>query len=155
MTSRQTPASDSAKSPVQRRSTGTSFADWSQTALVWQHEVRDVIDYDKVVRASWDGAVAVAHRVPAEDAYLDSLVEHRVGPAWQLADELVLRLQGYGDFYVTLVYTGGKFRRRLPADEIVVMRRGPLLPGVDNAQLDSLGPEFIRSVGIPAPEPQG
>ena len=133
----------------------THPVEWSQTALLWRREVRGVPqDYDIVLRASWDGAAAVAHRIAAEDAYLDSLVQHRAGPAWRLADEVVQRLKGFGDFYVTVLFAGGNFPRRPgPDDEIVVMRRGPLLAGVDDAYLPSLERELMRALGSPIPEP--
>jgi hypothetical protein len=129
--------------------------EWSQTALMWRREVRGAIqDYDIVLRASWDGAAAVAERIAAEDAYLDSLVEHRVGPAWRLADEVVQHLGGFGDFYVTVLFAGGRFPRRPgPEDEILAMRRGPLLAGVDETHLASLGRELLRSLRSPTPEP--
>jgi hypothetical protein len=128
--------------------------EFSQTALLWRREMRGPQDYDIVLRASWDGAAAVAERIAAEDAYLDDLVDHRVGPDWLLADEVVQDLRGFGDFYVTVLFTGGTFRRRPgPDDEIVAMRRGPLLAGVDAGHLASLGRELLRSVGSPTAEP--
>ena len=106
-----------------------------------------------MLRASWDGAAAVAERIAKEDAYFEGL-EHRVGTAWRLADEVVQRLKGFGDFYVTVLFVGGNFPRRPgPADEILAMRRGPLLAGVDDDQLASLGRELGRSLGSPAAEP--
>jgi hypothetical protein len=129
--------------------------EWSQTSLTWRREVRGALqDYDIVLRASWDGAAAVGKRIATEDAYLDSLVEYQAGPAWRLADEMVQHLKGFGDFYMTVLFAGGKFPRRPgPEDEILAMRRGPLLPGVDEVHLASLGRELLRSVGSPASEP--
>jgi hypothetical protein len=133
----------------------THPVEWSQTALLWRREVRGAVqDYDIVLRASWDGAAAVGQRIAAEDAYYDGLVEGRVGPAWRLADEVVRQLEGFGDFYVTVLFGGGHFPRRAgPADEIVAMRRGPLLAGVHDDHLASLGRELGRSLGSPAAEP--
>jgi hypothetical protein len=96
----------------------------------------------------------VAERIATEDPYLDSLVEHRVGPAWRLAHKVVQHLNRFGDFYVTVLFAGGNFPRRPgPADEILAMRRGPLLAGVDDDHLASLGRELLRSVGSPTPAP--
>jgi hypothetical protein len=134
---------------------GPRPVEWPQTALLWRRELRGPIDYDVVLRASWDGAAAVAQRIAKDDAYLDdAFVNSRVGPAWRLADEVVQRLKGFGDFYVTVLFTGGNFPRRPgPADEILAMRRGPLLAGVDDDHLASLGRELLRSLGTGASEP--
>jgi hypothetical protein len=134
---------------------GPRPVEWSQTALLWRRELRGPIDYDVVLGASWDGAAAVAQRIAKDDAYLDdAFVNSRVGPAWRLADEVVQRLKGFGDFYVTVLFTGGNFPRRPgPADEILAMRRGPLLAGVDDDHLASLGRELLRSLGTGASEP--
>jgi hypothetical protein len=129
--------------------------EFSQTALLWRREMRGPQDYEIVLRASWDGAVAVAERIAKEDAYLDGLVDHRVGPDWRLADDVMQDLQGFGDFYLTVLFTGGNFPRRPgpAADEIITMRRGPLGAGFDGDHLPSLGRELLRSVGSPVGEP--
>ena len=128
--------------------------EFSQTALLWRREMRGPQDYDIVIRASWDGAAAVAERIAKDDSYLDGLVDHRVRPDWRLADEVVQDMKGFGDFYLTVLFAGGNFPRRPgPDDVIVAMRRGPLLAGVDDAHLASLGRELLRSVGSPTAEP--
>jgi hypothetical protein len=104
------------------------------------------------VRAAWDGSAAVGQKVATEDVYPDSLAEERIAPEWRLADQLVDRLGGFGDCYVTVLVAGGRFPRRRDPDPIV-MRRGPMRPGVADEHAKSLGRELMRAVGNPAAEP--
>ncbi|WP_270028041.1 hypothetical protein [Solirubrobacter phytolaccae] len=87
-----------------------------------------------------------------DDVYPDNFAETRIASRWVIADQLVSDLGGFGDVYVTIVIAGGHFPRR-NSNEHIVMRRGPLLPGVDKAQVSSLDREFMRAVGNLAPEP--
>lgn len=125
---------------------------WSQDALTWRHEIRGHVDYITIVRASWDGSVAVGEKLSMENVYPDSIAQGRIAPDWTLADRLVQQLGGFGDVYMTLVVTGGRFPRRKDTGHIV-MRRGPLLPGVDDDLVDGLGRELLRAVGGIAEEP--
>jgi hypothetical protein len=126
---------------------------WSQDALTWRHLRRGIIDVITVVRAAWDGTGAAGELVSMEDVYPDEFVAGHVVPHWQMADEIVRdQLGGFGDVYVTVVFAGGRFRRRQDSGPIV-MRRGPILPGVDDGRAASLGHEFMRAVGNPAGEP--
>ena len=127
---------------------------WSQDALTWRHQPSTDHWHDEitVVRAMWDGAVAVGQKVSMTETYPDAFVEKRVAAQWQLADDLVRRLGGFGDVYVTVLFAGGRFPHR-PDDGDIVMRRGPLLPGVDEQHVASLGRELMRSVGNPGAEP--
>lgn len=125
---------------------------WSQDALTWRHEAVGIVDTITIVRAAWDASVATGQKLATEDAYPDSLAQNRVAPQWRLADELVQRLGGFGDVYVTLIVGGGRFpRRRDPGS--IVMRRGPLSPGVSDDFVASFGRELMRAVGNPEPEP--
>lgn len=125
---------------------------WSQEALTWRHYIRS----DRaltVVRASWDGAAAVGELVLTEDVYPDSFVQSRVMPNWGIADTIVTgQLGGFGDVYVTVMFSGGRFPRRLE-DGAIVMRRGPIQAGIDDAHASSLGRELMRAVGNIEPEP--
>jgi hypothetical protein len=127
-------------------------AAWSQEALTWRHQVTGHLDFITIVRASWDGSVAAGEKLAAEDVYPDSLASHRAASSWRIADELVSRLGGFGDVYVTVVLAGGRFPRRRDSGYIV-MRRGPLPPGVETNHVASLSREFMRAVGDHAPEP--
>jgi hypothetical protein len=125
---------------------------WSQEALTWRYQVVGLMKSIIVVLAAWDGSAAVGQKLATEDVYPDRLVEERMAPEWRLADQLVDRLGGFGDRYVTLLVAGGHFpRRHDPAP--VVMRRGPIRPGVDDEHVASLGRELMRAVGNPEAEP--
>jgi hypothetical protein len=125
---------------------------WSQEALTWRHQVGGNVNAVTVVRAVWDGSVCVGQKLSTDDVYPDSFAQTRVSAEWQLADRLVQRLGGFGDVYVTVLFAGGRFPRRKQKD-FVVMRRGPLLPGVDDEHVASLGRELMRAVGNADPEP--
>ena len=105
-----------------------------------------------IVRAAWDGSVAVGQKLSTEDVYPDSFMEARMAPEMRLADELVARLGGFGDVYMTAVVAGGRFPRRATSDPIV-MRRGPVLPGAVDDHVASLGRELMRATGRQAAEP--
>lgn len=121
---------------------------WSQDALTWRHQAAGFVPAVTIVRVAWDGSAAVGEKLGAEDVhYPDSLVRQRIAPAWVLADELLQRLGGFGDVYVTVRVAGGSHPRP------IVMRRGPLLPGVASDHEASLAREFMRAVGNPDPEP--
>jgi hypothetical protein len=124
----------------------------SQEALTWRHQAVGFADSITVVRAAWDGSAAVGQKLSTEDVYPDSLAENRIAPEWRLADQLVQQLGGFGDLYITVLVEGGRFPRRKETDTIV-MRRGPVLPGVDDEHVASLDRELMRAVGNLAPEP--
>jgi hypothetical protein len=126
--------------------------DVSQEALTWRHELHGHVDSITVVRAAWDGSAAVGQKLATEDVYPDSLAEQQMAPQWCLADQLVQRLGGFGDLYITVLVEGGRFPRRKERVAIV-MRRGPVLPGVDDEHVASLGRELMRALGHLAPEP--
>ncbi|MET0510153.1 MAG: hypothetical protein ABW135_00500 [Thermoleophilaceae bacterium] len=94
----------------------------------------------------------MGQKIAAEDVYPDALVEHRIVPDWRLADQLIERLGGFGDVYITVLLAGGRFPRREQPGQ-TVMRRGPLLPGVDEQHVASIGRELSRAVGNQIPEP--
>lgn len=125
---------------------------WSQDALTWRHQLQGMVEDITVVRANWDGSVAAGQKIAVEDVLPDSLVDHRIAPQWRVADELVDRLGGFGDVYVTVTVVGDWPRRR--AVDPIEMRRGPLLPGVDLGHVASLSRELMRAVGNPEPEPE-
>ncbi|MDA0183642.1 hypothetical protein OJ997_25260 [Solirubrobacter phytolaccae] len=125
---------------------------WSQEALTWRHQMGGNVRSITVARAAWDASAAVGERLAMDDVYPDNFAETRIASRWVIADQLVSDLGGFGDVYVTIVIAGGHFPRR-NSNEHIVMRRGPLLPGVDKAQVSSLDREFMRAVGNLAPEP--
>jgi len=85
-----------------------------------------------------------------EDVYTDHLVESRIAPEWRYAEGLLARLGAFGDYYVTVSIAGGRFPRIQP--RTITMRRGPILPGVDEEHVASLGRELMRAVGSFVPE---
>lgn len=123
---------------------------WSQEALTWRHQSIGNLNAITVVRAAWDGSVAAGQKLATEDVYPDRFAEGRVGPHWVWANELVDRLGGYGDVYVT-VLVAGRFPR--VGKQRVVMRRGPLSPGVEPGHIASFGRELMRALGHPGEEP--
>lgn len=126
---------------------------WSQDSLTWRHQKQGLVDAITIVRAAWDGSVAVGQKLLTEDVYPDSLASSRIGPEWDFADRFVTeRLGGFGDVYVTVLVTGGRFPGRASNGHIA-MRRGPVLPGIDNELVASLSRELMRAVGNPGPEP--
>jgi hypothetical protein len=94
----------------------------------------------------------VRRKLATEDAYADSLATSRIAPEWRRASNLVRRLGGFGDVYVTVLVAGGRFPGHTN-DGFVVMRRGPMLPTVDDEQVASLGRELMRALGSVAEEP--
>jgi Putative DNA-binding domain len=127
--------------------------DWSQEALTWRHQMTGPLNSITIVRAIWDGSAAVGQMIATEDVHPDSLAQRRVAPEWRLADQLMKRLGGFGDVYVTVLVAGGHFPRR-KGTGCILMRRGPLLAGVDDEHVASLGRELMRAVGNPDPEPE-
>ena len=125
---------------------------WSQEALTWRHQVSGPVDAITILRAAWDGSAAAGEKIATDDFYVDEFATSRLAPAWALADQLVRRLPGLGDVYVTVVVAGGRFPRRKDAGYIV-MRRGPVLPGVDDDHVASLGRELKRALGYSEAEP--
>jgi hypothetical protein len=119
---------------------------------MWRHQVVGPLNSITVVRAAWDGSSAVGQELATEDVYPDSLAESRIGPEVRRAEQLVERLGGFGDIYITVLVAGGRFPRRRDAGHIV-MRRGPLVLPVNDEQIASLGRELMRAVGNPEPEP--
>jgi Putative DNA-binding domain len=126
--------------------------DVSQEALTWRHELLGHVDSITVVRAAWDGSAGAGQKLATEDVYPDSLAQQQIAPQWRLADQLVQRLGGFGDVYIAALVEGGRFPRR--KDPVtIVMRRGPVLPGVDDEHVASLGRELMRALGNLAQEP--
>jgi hypothetical protein len=125
---------------------------WSQEAMTFRHRRALIVEDVTVVRASWDGAVAVGHALNTAEAYADRFVEGRVAEQWEMARRILRRLQAYGDFYLCLIVTGGTFKQHAgPAG--VTLRRGPLRPESIGDHAESLGRELLRAVGGVAPEP--
>jgi hypothetical protein len=125
---------------------------WSQGALTWRHEIPGLFERITVVRAAWDGSVAAGQRLPTDEFYPDHLAASQIFDEWRFADELVAQLGGFGDVYVTVLVSGGRFPRR-EDDGYILMQRGPILPGVANEHVESLGRELMRAVGNIAAEP--
>jgi hypothetical protein len=55
---------------------------WSQEAVTWRHQIQGHQDAISIVRASWDGAVAVGQKIAAEDVYLDHFAASSVAQDW-------------------------------------------------------------------------
>jgi hypothetical protein len=125
---------------------------FTQAALLCRHDVSGPLDHVTLARASWDGATAAGQRLMTDHAYPDSLIDARLRPAWQLADDLLQRLGGYGDVYVTLLVAGKRFLNRQD-DEPVAIRRGPVAAGVDDTLVASVSREMMRAVGNAEYEP--
>jgi hypothetical protein len=125
---------------------------WSQNALTWRHEVPGPLNRVTVVRAAWDGSVAAGQRLSTDEFYPDHLAAAQIADEWRFADDLVEQLGGFGDVYVTVLLSGGRFPRRKESGYIL-MQRGPILPGVANEHVESLGRELMRAVGNIAAEP--
>ena len=126
--------------------------EWSQQALLWRHQSQGHVSAITIVRAGWDGAVAAGQKLSTEDVYPDHLAETRIAEQWRFAEGLMHRLGAFGDIYTTALVAGGRFPRRKD-DGWIVMRRGPLLPGVDDEHVAGLGRELMRALGSPEPEP--
>jgi hypothetical protein len=132
---------------------------WSQDSIMWRYQLIGPVNPILLVRASWDGSVAAGEKIATDDVYVDHFASTRMQPAWEMADRLVQRLRGFGDVYVTAVVAGGRFSRWSADDNdleptYVVLKRGPLLPGVDDERVASLSRELERALGMPTPEPE-
>jgi hypothetical protein len=127
---------------------------WSQEALTWRHQTQGNVNGITIVRAAWDGSVAMGQKLTMDSFYPDSLASGRIGPDWRFADKFIAeRLHGFGDMYVTVLVAGTNVpNRRRP--ERVLLRRGPVLPGVDDELVASLSRELMRAMGNPEPEPE-
>jgi hypothetical protein len=115
-----------------------AYVFWSQDALTWRHRATGLIDATRVVRAASDGSAAAGEVVATEDVLPKHFADIQLAPAWRLADQLLERLGGFGDVYVTVLIAGGRFRMRRDRGRIVI-RRGPLLPGVEDDHVASVG----------------
>jgi hypothetical protein len=126
---------------------------WAQESLTFRHQTIGPVNAITVVCATWDGAAASGVKRLTEDINTDWLASGGIPSEWRRADDLVRRLGGFGDVYVTVLAAGGRFPRATDDDGYIVMRRGPMLPGVHDEQSASLGRELTRSVGFVAEEP--
>ncbi len=126
--------------------------EWSQDALTWRHQMQAMVNSITLIRASWDGTAGGAQKLATDDVYVNELAERRLASHWRLVDELVERLGGFGDVYVSVQLSGGRFPRRREQGRIA-MRRGPMLPGVSDEHVASLGRELMRAIGNQEPEP--
>lgn len=126
---------------------------FTQEAAAWRCLERHPVGRITVVRATWDGAVAVG-RVSAPGArYPDRLIE-ALAQEWALADRVTREnLGGSGEMYVTVIASGRRLVGPHVPDEPVVMKRGPLEPGVHESVVDGLARELSRAVGNYCPEP--
>ena len=125
---------------------------WSQSALMCRHVTDGPVTAVTRVRVRWDGAAALHQRLAAADFYPDSVVRGRVQPAWQLVDEIVGELGGFGEVYVAVRVTiHASVNQGRPAE--VFMRRGPCRPGVRPADVASFSRELERALGRPSAEP--
>jgi hypothetical protein len=129
------------------------MARWSQDALTWRLELQSIQHSITIIRATWDGAVAVGVKRPAEDLVpFNHLVGGPIANEWRYAEQLAQRLGGYGDVYMTVIVASETFRRRV-GHGAVAMGRGPMPLGTIDDHVESLGREFMRSLGNIAPEP--
>jgi hypothetical protein len=125
---------------------------WAQESLTFRHQTVGVVNGITVVRATWDGAAASGVKRLTEDINTDWLAASGIPREWRRADDLVRRLGGFGDVYLTVLAAGGRFPPGTD-DGYIVMRRGPTLPGVRDEDCESLGRELTRSLGFVAEEP--
>lgn len=146
------------RSEYPRQSSRPPDSLWSQDAITWRYQVAGNVDAVLLARAVWDGSVAAGERIVTDDVFVDHLSGTRMAPAWEMADRVVERLRGFGDVYMTVVIGGGRFSGWSDDDNdleprYVVMQRGPMLPGVDEERVASLGRELKRVLGYAEPEP--
>jgi hypothetical protein len=132
---------------------------WSQEALLWRQDELGPVRTTTLVRASWDGSVAIGRRLNTAQADPTRFVDAEVRPAWSLADQVLTHLKGYGDIYLAVVAVGKPFVDEPELEKSkpprVLLQRGPLGAGMDESQLASLSRELCRSAGYYSPEPAG
>jgi hypothetical protein len=115
---------------------------------------RSVLPYepDWVVTASWDGAVAVGARQPAQSGSPETIVTDAIAPAYEAAVDLVRVLGGAGPGYVRLAVVDPQDPRWHLGVRIA---RGPNVLDLDALDMPSVRRELSRAVGIDLPEPEG
>ncbi len=127
--------------------------DITQDAATWWSRQQHPRPRIAVVRATWDGAVAVGRVTAPGSRYPTHLIE-RLESEWAIADRVArTSLGGSGSMYLTVIAQGRRLMGPSVPEAPVVMRRGPLDPGVHRSVLDGLGRELSRAVGNPELEP--
>lgn len=129
---------------------------WGQTRLVARSQSGGFADRAAIVMAKWDGSVAVYDRIATEYTVVESLVDHRVSLAWEIARDLQGLLGGFGDSYLALLVMPAPIRAQATdssSGQWVRVTRGPT--GIDptRAQLASIRRELERAAGARTYEP--
>lgn len=126
---------------------------WFQDSLIWRAVKRYPVEATTILRVSWEGVVTFG-RVYTPGVLRVESIGREVQSAWERADAILgERLLAYGDIYLMLIVGGHRLGGRRGVDR-VVMRRGPLMPGVHAEEVAGLGRELSRAVGNPEPEPE-
>lgn len=132
------------------------YARWTQTTVSASSEATVVADRTALVMGSWDGSTAVFDLIATEMTVVQSLVQHRVSDAWQIAADLQRLLGATGDAYLALLVTPSSIRAE-PTDATspyVRVTRGPMPLDPSAEELASIRRELERATGEHAYEPQ-
>jgi len=114
------------------------------------------------IRVDRDGSIGVQWRQEVTATHIETLVEHNVRRAWQIADEIATDLGARDSRYLHLVCGGGMFPAHAGGGSIPgsllsafpTVALGALGSGVDGALLARIKRELTRSLKLIAYEPE-
>jgi hypothetical protein len=137
-----------------------SYADWSQAAITWHRQPQSSHAHRWLVRATWDGAVAVRWTMATDAITARSVVATPLTHAWNLALRLICELGATSSYHASLRLFGKPFvdLSEVPSEDHIetlpAITRGPLpLDGVTTRTLDSVEREINRVLGEVVYEP--
>jgi hypothetical protein len=122
--------------------------------------VTDPVGGDRVwqVVAKWDGSVGIRCEGNDPEIGIESLFDEIVVPAWRAAAKIAPLIGGYGSahLFLTVGATINTGRVEWPAGNVQggAIERAPDTVDVDDALVESLKREVLRSMGHPAWEPE-
>ena len=136
------------------------YVEWSQNAITWHRDPQSHHAHRWLVRASWDGAIAVRWTMATDTITARSVVGTPLTHAWTLALGLIRAFGATSSYHAALRLFGRPFAdlSDIPSESRVAtlpeIARGPLrLDALDARVLDSVEREINRVLGEIAFEP--
>ncbi|MPZ24669.1 MAG: hypothetical protein GEU28_14325, partial [Dehalococcoidia bacterium] len=104
---------------------------WSQDTLAVDLDIADVARTHWRVQAGWDGVVGIYYLIELTEVFIESLIEHVVGAAWDAGIGLLRQLGATGPMFVMVIAAGGPFPANVPTntsleDRFLELGRGPV-----------------------------